>query len=323
MEFNSSRLVVPSVQELAKDPNMVSIPSRYIQHHQNSQSNNVITNSVSLDDQIPVINFQNLFLADDQSELSNLHSACKDWGFFQLVNHGISDSLIEKVKKGIEELFNLPVEEKKKLCQLPGDIEGFGQSFVFTEEQKLDWNDYLLIFTLPLALRKPHLFPNLPTTLKESLEIYSLELAKLARDLICQMEKILGIKNNEISNLFEDGMQFYSINCYPRCPEPEKVIGLTHHSDGGCLTFLLHVNQILTNGIYRSIEHRATVNSTHERLSVATFHNISVDSMIGPAKSLINEKNPALYRTLPNKEYFKGLFSRELDGKNYIDSMKL
>ncbi|XP_030508626.2 protein SRG1-like [Cannabis sativa] len=354
MEFNSSRLVVPSVQELAKDPNMVSIPSRYIQHHQNSQSNNVITNFVSLDDQIPVINFQNLFLADDQSELSNLHSACKDWGFFQLVNHGISDSLIEKVKKGIEELFNLPVEEKKKLCQLPGDIEGFGQSFVFTEEQKLDWNDYLLIFTLPLALRKPHLFPNLPTTLKESLEIYSLELAKLARDLICQMEKILGIKNNEISNLFEDGMQFYSINCYPRCPEPEKVIGLTHHSDGGCLTFLLHVNQvqglqvkkdgmwlpinplpnafvvnigdileILTNGIYRSIEHRATVNSTHERLSVATFHNISVDSMIGPAKSLINEKNPALYRTLPNKEYFKGLFSRELDGKNYIDSMKL
>uniref|UniRef100_A0A803Q486 Uncharacterized protein n=1 Tax=Cannabis sativa TaxID=3483 RepID=A0A803Q486_CANSA len=239
-----SRLVVPSVQELAKDPNMVSIPSRYIQHHQNSQSNNVITNSVSLDDQIPVINFQNLFLSDDPSELSNLHSACKDWGFFQLVNHGISDSLIEKVKKGIEELFNLPVEEKKKLCQLPGDIEGFGQSFVFTEEQKLDWNDYLLIFTLPLALRKPHLFPNLPTTLKESLEIYSLELAKLARDLICQMEKILGIKNNEISNLFEDGMQFYSINCYPRCPEPEKVIGLTHHSDGGCLTFLLHVNQV-------------------------------------------------------------------------------
>ncbi|XP_030504188.2 protopine O-dealkylase [Cannabis sativa] len=354
MEFKSSRLVVPSVQELlAKDPNMVTIPSRYIQNPQNN-----INNSVSLDHQIPVINFQNLFLHDDddhhQSELSNLHSACKDWGFFQLINHGISDCLIENVKKGVEDLFKLSVEEKKKLCQLPGDIEGFGQTQVFSEEQKLDWTDYILIFTLPLALRKPHLFPNLPITLKQSLEIYSLQLAKLAKDLICQMEKILGIKNDEISNLFEDGLQLFSMNCYPPCPEPEKVIGLSHHSDGGCLTFLLQVNEvqglqvkkdgmwlpinplpnafvvnigdvleILTNGIYRSIEHRVTINSTQERLSIATFHNLSIDSVIAPANTLITPKNPALYKTLSNKEYFKDFFSSELQGKSYLDSMKL
>ena len=31
--------------------------------------------------------------------------------------------------------------------------------------------------------------------------------------------------------------------------------------------------QIVTNGAYRSIEHRATVNSIKERLSVATFYS--------------------------------------------------
>ncbi|KAF4379835.1 hypothetical protein F8388_023852 [Cannabis sativa] len=151
MEFKSSRLVVPSVQELlAKDPNMVTIPSRYIQNPQNN-----INNSVSLDHQIP-----------------------------------------------------------KKLCQLPGDIEGFGQTQVFSEEQKLDWTDYILIFTLPLAVRKPHLFPNLPITLKQN-------------------------------------------------------------------------------------------------------------SVIAPANTLITPKNPALYKTLSNKEYFKDFFSSELQGKSYLDSMKL
>ena len=56
----------------------------------------------------------------------------------QIINHGVSISLVEKVKVGIQGLFNLPIEEKKKLWQLPGDIEGFGQAFVVTEEQKLD-----------------------------------------------------------------------------------------------------------------------------------------------------------------------------------------
>ncbi|KAK7838457.1 protein srg1 [Quercus suber] len=54
----------------------------------------------------------------------SLHHASKEWGFFQLINHGVSISLIEKVKVGMQEFFNLLREEKKKLWQLPGNIEG-------------------------------------------------------------------------------------------------------------------------------------------------------------------------------------------------------
>ena len=82
--------------------------------------------------------------------------------FAQLINHGVSTSLVEKVKVGIKELFNLAMEEKKKLWQLPGDLEGFGQAFVVSEEQKLDWGDMFYMLTLPTRLRKPHLFPKLP-----------------------------------------------------------------------------------------------------------------------------------------------------------------
>ncbi|CBI30798.3 unnamed protein product, partial [Vitis vinifera] len=65
-----------------------------------------------------------------ESELEKLHHACKEWGFFQLKNHRVSSSLMEKVKAEIQEFFNLPMEEKRKFWQQPGQIEGFGQAFV-------------------------------------------------------------------------------------------------------------------------------------------------------------------------------------------------
>lgn len=44
--------------------------------------------------------------------------------------------------------------------------------------------------------------------------------------------------------LFGEGMQTMRMNYYPPCPEPEKVIGLSPHSDGVGLTILLQLNQM-------------------------------------------------------------------------------
>ena len=79
----------------------------------------------------------------------------------------------------------------------------------------------------------------------------------------------------------------------------------------------------MTNGIYRSIEHRATVNSTKERLSVATFYSPSLEADMGPAPSLITPESPALFKRIGVADYFRELFSRELDGKAFIDSMRI
>ncbi|XP_019251438.1 PREDICTED: thebaine 6-O-demethylase-like [Nicotiana attenuata] len=107
-----------------------------------------------------------LAIGNDDSELRRLHFACKEWGFFRLVNHGVSSSLVEEVKSEIRAFFDLPLEEKKKFEQVEGDVEGYGQNFVFSEEQKLDWADMFYMTTLPTHLRKPHLFPKLPLSLR-------------------------------------------------------------------------------------------------------------------------------------------------------------
>jgi isopenicillin N synthase-like dioxygenase len=81
--------------------------------------------------------------------------------------------------------------------------------------------------------------------------------------------------------------------------------------------------QIVTNGIYRSIEHRATVNSVKERLSMATFYSPRLEGDMGPAPTLITPESPPSFKRIGVADYFKGFYSRKLDGKSYIDTMRI
>ncbi|XP_048132572.1 protein SRG1-like [Rhodamnia argentea] len=347
-------LPVSCVQELAKEA-ITEVPSRYIRADQDHPLMHDDHGSLLL--QVPVIDMSKLSSGDldlMESELENLHVACRDWGFFQLINHGVSCSLVEEVKLGIQELFKLPMEEKRKFWQEEGDLEGFGQAFVVSEEQKLDWADLFFMVSLPRHLRKPRLFPMLPSPFRDVLDEYTSELRDLATKILLLMAKALKMDAKDMVEQFDEGRQAIRMNYYPPCPRPELVIGLTPHSDSTGLTILLQVNEkeglqvrkegkwvsvkplpnafivnigdileIVTNGTYRSIEHRAIVNSMKERLSIATFHSPKLEGEFGPAPSLITLDKPALFRRIGMADYLRGLFSRELQGKSYLDAMRI
>ncbi|KAK1441225.1 hypothetical protein QVD17_07068 [Tagetes erecta] len=347
-------LIVPSVQELAKQP-ITNIPPRYhhVQHdHQQRLAPDTSTASV------PVIDLHCLFAqASDSSaysfELNKLHTASKEWGFFQVINHGISESLLEDFRREILNLFNLPKDEKQKLWQEEHNHEGFGQLFVVSEEQKLDWSDMFYITTLPHNLRKSQLFKKLPLILRDKLEAYSLEMKRLAHEILNQMAKALGMDTEEMSELFQDGVQSVRMNYYPPCPQPELALGFSPHSDADALTILYQLNEtaglqirkdgkwvtvkpradalvvnigdileIVSNGVYKSVEHQAIVNSNNKRMSVATFYSSNMGIELGPARSLVAKHNVANFRRVPLEAYFKEFFARKLDGKLYLDFMR-
>lgn len=78
-------LKVPSVHELVKQ-NPATVPPRYLRR----PDQHLPTADSSLE--IPVIDMQNLLSGDDRntvassSELRKLNFACKEWGFFQVIN---------------------------------------------------------------------------------------------------------------------------------------------------------------------------------------------------------------------------------------------
>lgn len=352
--------IVPSVQELAKGC-VREIPERYIRSDQEPSllssavdDKEDVNLNVNVNHQVPIINLEAL-ISGDGVELGKLHLACQEWGFFQLINHGVSSSLLEKFKLETKEFFNLPMQEKKKYWQTPTDIEGFGQAFVVSDEQKLDWGDMFYLTTLPKHLRKPYLFPMLPLPYRDTLENYSAEVQKLARKILDYMAKALNIGDELNGNVFGEGHQSIRTNYYPPCPQPDKVIGLTPHSDSiSLITILLAVDEmeglqiakdnkwvpvkplpdafvvnvgdvleIMSNGIYRSVLHRAVVNATKERLSVATFQGPALDHEIGPIPKLITSTTPAMFRRISAVDYKKGFLARPLDGRRYLEVVKI
>ncbi|KAI7736963.1 hypothetical protein M8C21_003640 [Ambrosia artemisiifolia] len=185
---------------------------------------------------------------------------------------------------------------------------------------------------------------------RDILEEYSREIMNTAKRTLMYISKALKMETKDLMLLFEDGMQSMRMNYYPPCPQPEQVIGLTPHSDAVGITFLLELNEvhglqirkdgiwfpiiplpnafvvnigeileIVTNGQYKSIEHRATVNSKTERLSIATFISPNMDGEIGPAPSLVTPETPPKFTRVAVHDFFKNLFSKELNRKTNLE----
>ncbi|KAM0935579.1 putative (S)-norcoclaurine synthase [Dioscorea sansibarensis] len=345
-------LPVDNVQALAASlTSSDHIPTRYIRPE--AESEPVIIPG-DAEDEIPVIDFHKLLAPElTDAESSKLHLACQDWGFFQLINHGVPEEVIQKMMLVIEEFFKLPLDEKMRFKQAPGQVQGYGQLLVFSEEQKLDWADLLFFYTSPLHLRKVGLWPTNPSTFRDAFDKYTMEVKKLANCLLGFMAKNLGLNPVEITGMLENGAQFVRMNCYPPCPEDRKVMGLSPHSDSSFLTLVFQVNdvqglqirrndkwlpvkplpgafvaniadafEILSNGKYKSIEHRAVTNTEKERFSIAAFHGPNTDATIGPHPELVSKGEP-LYKSMDYESYMKLRFASKLDGKNFLGRMKL
>ncbi|KAI9198199.1 hypothetical protein LWI28_011733 [Acer negundo] len=248
-------LAVPFVQELAKKP-LTSVPPRYVHPDQ-------VPLIISLDScspQVPVIDMQRLLSEGFMdTELQKLDQACREWGFFQLINHEMNSRLVGKVKLETEEFFKLPMEEKSKYVQQDGDVEGYGSMHVLSEDQKLHWGDRLYFTTSPPHLRKPHLFPNLAPSFRETLEAYSTGLI----------------------NIKKDGMWI------PVKPLPNA--------------FIINIGdalEILSNGTYRSIEHRATITSPVEGGSILS--PIAIPSLTKQQRTSMAHRHPVARHPSPS-----------------------
>ncbi|KAJ1702279.1 hypothetical protein LUZ63_002058 [Rhynchospora breviuscula] len=344
-------LPVPNVQALATSINKSSlVPERYVRPEAK------IEPVASTDDiELPVIDLAKLIDQEfSNEEASKLHLACQEWGFFQLVNHGVPEDLMEGLKVDIAEFFSKPLEEKMAYKQdNDGTIQGYGQVFVLSEEQKLDWSDMLYTMTRPIVLRNMKYWPTSPPTFRDNIDRFSLELTNLASCLWNYIAKNLGVAPEVFAQLFKDHPQAIRFNYYPPCLEPDKVVGHSPHSDATGISFVLHVNdvqglqirkdgewitvsalpnafvvnlgditEILSNGIYKSVEHRVMIITENARISLASFHSPDNSIMLRPLPEVIGDGKPN-YGSISYQDFMKAYFDKQLEGKSVVDMLKL
>ncbi|TKW12300.1 hypothetical protein SEVIR_5G027200v4 [Setaria viridis] len=274
----------------------------------------------------------------------------------QLVNHGVPDEVLQDVKRDITEFFNLPLEAKKAHAQVPGGLEGYGQAFVFSETQKLDWADMIYLMISPREERDPRFWPARPPSFTGSVDRYAAETARVAASLLRSMAADLGVAPERLSEAFRGLPQSMRTTYYPPCRQASDVLGLSPHTDATGLALLLHVNdvqglqirkdgrwlavdplpgafvvtvgdilEILSNGRYRSIEHRAVVHPDKDRISAAVFHQPCPDTTIGPLPELVKkDSGGARYKSMEYMDFMKSFFAAKLDGRrSHMDALRI
>ncbi|KAJ3680600.1 hypothetical protein LUZ60_016878 [Juncus effusus] len=345
-------LPVPNVQALSDSLNGSSqIPERYIRPESIADLRRCVCRDKV---ELPVVDLARLKdPAFSCEEAAKLESACKEWGFFQLVNHEVPENLIRQLKVDVMEFFNMPLEEKNAYQQHAGDLQGYGQAFVQSDEQKLDWADMLYLTTRPNSDRKMMFWPTSPSTFRDTVDRYSLELTRVAKCLFHHIAKNLGVEPEIFQEIFKDQPQGLRFNYYPPCAKADEVLGITPHSDVDGITLLLEVNdvqglqirkdgewimannlsgalivnigdaiEVLSNGIYKSIEHRATINTEKERISIAAFHTPDQQIILEPLPEIVRDEK-INFKSIIYQEFIKKFLNTELDGKSQLDMLRL
>ena len=87
------------------------------------------------------------------------------------------------------------------------------------------------------------------------------------------------------------------------------------------MSFMSYCLQIMSNGKYKSIEHRVTISCTQERLTISAFHIPLLDGILWPVKSTTEDR--IQYKSVAVEEYAKLYMSNKLDGKRALDHAKL
>lgn len=301
---------------------------------------------------IPLIDFQGLHGSNHSDIIKQIGQACQQNGFFQVKNHGIPETLINKIMRTSKDFFQMPESERlKNYSDDPSKTTRLSTSFNVKTEKVSNWRDFLRLHCYPLE-DYVHEWPSNPPSFREEVAEYSTSVRGLVLRLLEAISESLGLEKDYIEKALGKQAQHMALNYYPPCPQPELTYGLPGHTDPNLITILLQddvpglqvlsngkwipvdpipntfiVNigdqmQVISNDRYKSILHRAVVNSNKERISVPTFYCPSPDAVIGPAKELISDEQPAVYRDFTYAEYYEKFWNRGLATECCLDMFK-
>ncbi|KAG6383412.1 hypothetical protein SASPL_156834 [Salvia splendens] len=176
-------------------------------------------------DSLPTIDFSALVGCDPHQRSKAVHhlaTACQDWGFFILVNHGVPERLMSEMFREMVEFFSLADSEKKqyeaKSASDPIKCGNFNVANTSNQSFTL-WREYLKLYEYTQMIRV--LTRKLIEAVCEALELNQ-------RRYVDEILKM------------ESSFQLFATNYYPRCPQPDQAIGIPPHTDHGLFTFLIH-----------------------------------------------------------------------------------
>ncbi|KAJ8550190.1 hypothetical protein K7X08_033897 [Anisodus acutangulus] len=283
----------------------------------------------------PVVNMEMHNTEKRAATMEKIKDACENWGFFEVVNHGVSHELLDTVERFTKEHYKKCMEQRFKEM-----VASKGLEAVQTEIKDLDWESTFFLKHLPVSNISE--VPDLEDDYRKIMKEFADKLEKLAEQLLDLLCENLGLEQGYLKKAFygSKGPTFGTkVSNYPPCPKPDLIKGLRAHTDAGGIILLFQddkvsglqllkdgkwmdvppmrhsivINlgdqlEVITNGKYKSVEHRVIAQTDGNRMSLASFYNPGSDAVIYPAPELLEKEekdNKLIYPKFVFEDYMK------------------
>ena len=282
--------------------------------------------------QLPVIDASILTRLETRKAID---VACRDWGMFYIVGHGIARSVIASLQEQMHSFFAQPLASKREIVRTAENPWGF-----YDRELTKHTPDWKQVYDFgpgegPIQPQWPTALPAFPTAIQgfyDACDTLSLELLRV-------ISVNLGSAERALDTCFRPShTSFLRLNYYPKCPAPVRpmdlamaesgYLGINHHTDAGALTLLLQdeqpglevfheatwtlveplpdtlvvnigdIVQVWSNDRYKAPLHRVLANADKERFSVPFFFNPGYSTSYAPLPSAVDAQSPARYRSI-------------------------
>ncbi|KAK9108940.1 hypothetical protein Sjap_017000 [Stephania japonica] len=259
-----------------------------------------------------------------------------DWGFYLIINHGISNETIDRTINAFESFYDVPMEAKKQYHHMDHKV-AFCSTFNIFYSEAINWKDSLRVY----------MAPNLPEMdqMRELLE-WDIHAKRVAEELMEMMCEGLGVKKEKLKEMSCLEHRKLVSHYYPYCPQPDLTLGLPPHTDRGVLNVLL---QNKVNGLHVKhgkewievkpvrcaliinvgdlLQHRVVANpSKNPRISLAPIYKPGKrgeNDVYGVFPEIISPERPSLYKEFTIPEIQKQGITDDFSCRAIIDLFKL
>lgn len=334
------------------DSGITEIPKFFI-HPPERRSSNTKANGSQL--QVPIIDLQGINGGRRAEIVDEIRRASETWGYFQMVNHGVPEDVMEALLEATRRVHEqLPVEDKVALYSADGrqKVRFYTINGNFRQFDTASWRD-----SFACNFTDDSLDPEaIPSICRKEVGDYVKCLATLRETLAELISEALGLSSDYLAKIKCMKSQYLTCLYYPACPEPHLAFGTGQHSDSTFLTLLvqdslgglqvLHQNQwvdvppvrgalvanigdlmqLITNDKFKSTTHRVLARPTGTRVSAACFFYASAKNTFkpfGPIKELTSDESPPIYRQVLPLEYAGYYQSNVRSGTSALPHFKL
>ncbi|XP_039040193.1 gibberellin 2-beta-dioxygenase 2-like [Hibiscus syriacus] len=302
--------------------------------------------------ELPVIDL----LAERSNVSSLIIKACEQFGFFQVINHGVSEDTIAQMEQQGLDFFAKPVCEKQRAG--PATPFGYGRKNIGINGD-VGEVEYLLLDTNSLSIsQRSYSISNDPKIFSSAVNGYIEAVKGLACKILNLMAEGLRVHDaSAFSRMIRavESDSIFRLNHYPPtlCKDNTTKVGFGEHTDPQILTILRSngvgglqislgdgvwvpappipnafcvnvgdVLQAMTNGRFKSVRHRALTNSYKPRMSMAYFGAPPLHAWLTPPAELVTPQKPLLYRPFTWGELKNASYSLRL-GDNRLRLFKI